>query len=753
MADADYPTNEIADLPGVSTFGHTFSYAVWTPGTEITMCNVPWNSDYRDIVKFPSKTALHSYLKTSSRVGPVINMDRMTYARPGAPIRVNIPFNEAYKYNYIRVRNSPQPVKGTTHRPDGVFPTFEETASQVLYYFVTDVRYLAPNTTEIVVQLDVWQSFSDAITFGNCYIERGHIGIANTNNFRDNGREFLTIPEGLDVGGEYVINDVFEHRIADVGGNEEAKPSVIVASTTSLQADAGDVNDPVLTSASGSMYAGLPNGCDLYLFPTIKVWKNYLSSVADKPWVTQGIISVTAVPASFTQNLNLQDPTIAELFVTVDDEGSPAVAWRLLGGDAGGAGIRGGNDAITLRADWRSDIDLGRYSRLKKFLTYPYTIVELTTYSGTPLVLKPESMGGPHLRVIEKMYVGIPSPRVAYIPYRYNAKVSATLEQGGDGAIHNDGGEMFDMMTGIFNMPTFSVVNNGYMSYMAANVNGIAYQHSSADWAQQRATQGADVASANEFRSLGNTYNAGKRQIDAMGKTAQLNVDTAMYKGMQSLGNSTANGLQGVVSGNPMAGVNGIQGQVNSAVDFGISANQTVKQFGIDVAVAGGNNAQSFKTGLENNDSNLEYANFAAKGDYQNAIAGINAKVQDAKMTQPTTSGQIGGDAFILAVHRWALWAKVKTLQPAVMAMIGEYWLRYGYAVNRFSTIPSDFQVMENFTYWKLRETYIQSSSCPEMFRQTIRGIFEKGVTVWGDADDIGMIDIANNPPKAGITL
>ena len=751
MSTADYPSNEIGDLPGIHASGHTFSYAVWTPGTEITMCNVPWNNDYRDIVKFADKTALHTYLKNSARVGPTVNMDRLTYARPGEPIRINIPFNEVYKYNYIRVRNSPQPVKGVTHRPDGAFPTFEETSSQVLYYFITDVRHIAPNTTEIIVQLDVWQSFSDSITFGNCYIERGHIGIANENNFADNGRKFLTIPEGLDVGGEYVINGVYEHRIADVGGNNVAKPSVLVVSTTSLMADPGDVDNPKLTTASGSLYGGLPNGCDLYLFVSIDSWKGYLASVADKPWVSQGIISVTTVPASFADNLDLVDPNVAEIFLA-GGEANPA--FRLVGGDAGGAGLRGGTtDVVTMRANWRNDIDLGRYSLLKKFLTYPYTIVELTTYSGTPLILKPESMQSPDLKVIEKMYVAPPSPRVAYMPYRYNTKYGHIDETGGDGALHNDGGEMFDMMTGIFNMPTFSVVNNGYMSYMAANAHGIAYQHSSADWSQARATQGADVANANAFRSAGATYQSGKRAMQAMGQTANLASETAMYRGMQQLGNHTADGLQSVMSGNPNGGINAMQGQVNSGIDYAITANQISKQFGIDYSVAAGNNATAFKTANQNNDSNLEYANFAAKGDYENAIAGINAKVQDARMTQPTTSGQIGGDAFILAVHRWALWAKVKVVQPAVMAAVGEYWLRYGYAVNRFSTIPNDFQVMSKFTYWKLRETYIQSSQCPETFRQTIRGIFEKGVTVWSNADDIGMIDIADNVPKAGVTL
>ena len=87
-----YPSNEIGQLPGVSSFGSMFSYAAWTPGTTVTLCNVPWNNDYRDIVRYPSSTALNTYLDGAARSGPRITIDKMTYCRVGVPIRVNLPF-------------------------------------------------------------------------------------------------------------------------------------------------------------------------------------------------------------------------------------------------------------------------------------------------------------------------------------------------------------------------------------------------------------------------------------------------------------------------------------------------------------------------------------------------------------------------------------------------------------------------------------------------------------------------------------
>lgn len=39
----------INSLPEKSVFGTQFDYAVWGPGTEVTLCNVPWDSMYRDV--------------------------------------------------------------------------------------------------------------------------------------------------------------------------------------------------------------------------------------------------------------------------------------------------------------------------------------------------------------------------------------------------------------------------------------------------------------------------------------------------------------------------------------------------------------------------------------------------------------------------------------------------------------------------------------------------------------------------------
>ena len=106
----------------------------------------------------------------------------------------------------------------------------------------------------------------------------------------------------------------------------------------------------------------------------------------------------------------------------------------------------------------------------------------------------------------------------------------------------------------------------------------------------------------------------------------------------------------------------------------------------------------------------------------------------------------------MLAAESWSIVERLKFIPEDAVRRIGEFWLRYGYAMNSPVVPPADFRCMEHFTYWKMAEMNISRSTMPETFRQTIRGIFEKGVTVWHkDQTMIGRIDWANNKPLKGI--
>lgn len=706
--------NQIGNPPLDYPAGLSFDYSVWSPGTVVTLCSVPWGSDYRDVVKFDDHAALNRYL--DDRSGPTVTYERMSYARVGDPVRIPLPFNDAYRFNYLRVTNNRQPV-GESHQ-------------RSYYYFIQDVRHISPNTTELVIQLDVWQSFNHYMEFGTCYLERGHAAIADNKAMDNYGRKYLTQPEGMDLGGEYAIDHVYRKDLG-TAAYPYSSFNVLVASTVRLAGDLGSMESPQLTTAGGSDAEGLPNGVEFTLFETVGRYMEFMALISQAPWASQGIISVMVIPHGVIDltKCNMTTITVKGQTKSILSVGLTAIKT---------------SEVVTLANDFRADLQNKkltgtRYENLTKFLTYPYTLVELTTYTGTPLILKPEAISAKTLSCTQMNHVVLPGPRIAFTPRDYN-KGTAT----GDGI--DDGGEFMDMQTGFFNFPTFSVVNNGYMSYMASQANTIAYQHQAADWSQQRALTGNQLgydqssAGMQLNSTLTNMQNTNANQVNSL----QNNVATqrAVVGAVQDIGGGLGGGAAGLAGGAVKAAFRG----VDTAI--GINANNQATNLATGLGSAR-TNATNANAGYVR-DTNKDYADFAAKGDYSNSIAAINAKVQDAKMIQPTTSGQVGGDAFMLATYKWQLVAKVKMIQENAMNVIGEYWLRYGYAINRFMKMPKSLMTMEKFTYWRVKELYITSANTPEFAKQTIRGIFEKGVTVWANAADIGRIDIADNEPIRG---
>jgi hypothetical protein len=742
--------NQIKDPPLDSDFGYQFNYANWVAGTRVSLVNVPWNNDYRDVVRFANRAALSAYI-TSLEVAEFV-IDDMIRLKVGEPVRIDLPFNSVYRFNYLRVSNPVGPIPGDIQRD--------------YYYFINDVREIAPNTTELVLQLDVWQSFVYDITLGNCYIERGHIGIANENGFDAFGRNYLTIPEGLDIGGEYMN---IHHRNIDVMRARKDEEdynlfSILIVSTVDLTADAGTIEAPVLKTAKGGNTMGMPNGADVYILggqpeTSIGLLFDYLS---DKPWVSQGIVSISVVPPPQNYGIGGGD------YITIP--GTSISLERLNDVPATSTPY----DMIT---NWRNHAAVNahltnRYKHLKKMLVYPYTILELTTFEGKPIILKPEAWAEPSARVNVRVSYAPPHMRMVISPRRYNAKADSSINtwqippvySGPDRTVEgDDGGDFLDVMTMISDFPSFAIVNNMGIAFLAGNANQLAFSRQSADWAQQRALRGSQVAydqatgamdTARALTDLGNTADYAQTMLGNSNMYAQggINALGSIAGGtvQGGLGGAAA-GPGGAAIGAGMAAVGNTVGSLFGAMGTNQSAETAARAQSLRAAANQAGNIQNNKQAGLIRDTNRDLSQWAAKGDYENSIAGINAKTQDAALTQPSTSGQIGGNAFNIINRAATISLRIKMLDSAALAVVGEYWLRYGYAVRRFGTIPANLMAMTKFTYWKLLETYISGGPMPEGFKQAIRGIFEKGVTVWADPADIGNIDIADNEPLEGI--
>lgn len=760
-----------------------FSWAEWTPNTTLKLCRVPWDASYRDIVRFASRETQREWFNKLDGV----ECRPATMHIFNAPARVELPFNEASNWNYLVAYND--------------YPGLE--GPRAWYYFIQRVEYVNAHCTQLVLMLDVWQSFQHDVTFGSCYVTRGHIGVANERQWNDYGRTYLALPEGLDTGSEMVTTSqeyqsIIEGRHYDIdgGGVDWVDYGLIVVSTTNLTDDPGSTSEPKLTTATGAIFEQETDGCSVYYCENRMAYvANIMAPGTLFPWVTQGICAVYMVPKIPQDYVSRYGHRVTEIYgQSVSEEYGNIYSFN----SSLDSDLR--YEDVMSVANFRNKFNIpARYRNLRKLYCYPFCVIECSCLNGTVITYRPEDIQSDTLTIRETYTYAPSGARINfYIPGYNEAGASTTVPlriNGKDMGLPIDGGEMLNASFGITNLPHFSVANNGGALAMANSAYTRAYAQESAQWTRQKALTSANVANsnaalqreyatrqtnwANENRTATNAITAnslnqslaiGQNQTSQMANLqVEQNIKSNNLNGMASI---IGGGLSAVASLSPLGAVNAVGGAflgsaqtdianygINSsaAVSNSTAAANTANQIATNAAATSQANAYaSGATGLSNqlnavvSQANYGLASYAAQGDYQNAIAGINAQVQQMQLTPPTTSGALGGDMFNLSNGIMGVLVRFKTCAPSALRAAGEYMLRYGYFVQRFVTPPASLECMEKFTFWQMQEAYVRGT-LPEEYRLTIKGMFERGVTVWNRPEYIGVTDWADNDPLPGI--
>lgn len=733
-----------------------FSYAKWTPNTRFKLCNVPWDMGYRDIVAW-DKQAQQAYF---NRLEGVEFRD-CTMAKYGLPVRLPIPFTQASQYNYLIATND-----------------YDFDTPRSWYYFIQTCDYVNANTTQLNIQLDVWQSFQHDIVLGNAYVERGHVGVANENQWHDYGKTYLDLPEGLDTGKSTVLVNESWTSLMGAGSGDVYGFGLLIISTTNLLRNPGTKDNPIIHSAVGSFFESQANGTEVYYLDNPWDIFKVFDAGTECPWVTQGICGIYAVPPIPGSLLRTDAAKITDMFGK--NAGFQGGCWLVKG--AATSSTSRYADIINLK-NFRDSFRLpDRYQYLKKFLTAPYAYIECSCLNGTVITYEPEQIPSADLTIRETWNYAPPSPRLNFYARGYHAGSLGDRQPLPDGrGLPIDTGEMLNASFGITDFPTFMAVNNGSALALANSAYTRQYAEQSAGWAYQKTQMGVNNAYAQA--QLGTQYASQQNRREASNRnamnaisnqSAQMSTDLALknlgFNNQMSQLNTLGSGALSAVGAAAAGNMGGVAGAVAGAAigawtnqrtyDNNVSsANQQLANTRAtnDASTSQANAYSLAQTNLGNQqtmqfaDMNRQLAMATAQGDYQNTIAGINAQVQQTQTVPPTTSGALGGDAFNLANGLIGVMVRFRQISPAAMQAIGEVWLRYGYYVQRFMRLPTNLMAMSNFTYWKLHELYVRSSTCPEEYRLTVRGIFESGVTVWTDPDKIGVTDYADNTPLPGI--
>lgn len=696
----------------------------WPVGTEVTLIQVPWDANYRDIVIWDDVQQRNTYLDAQALSGTGWRSKRFSYCRPNDPISVPVPYSAAYKYNYAVVQNPMQPVDG-------------EEQPLKLCYFILSTDYVAPGTTQLTLQLDVIQTYQFSVCLGNMFVERGHMGVSNA--VFKNGvqnlqgqylRKYLNVPEGLDVGDSYVMANHEWYPLTDASTFDIGK--IIIISSADLAADPGTVDNPNLNVADGQNADGIPSGCNVYSM-TLSTFKAVLNAMKEKSWVAQCIQSVSTFPARL-----LSAGTDVQLF------GNSGITMQFLG------------ETDTLELPLKTYATTGNiyqqlsngvpdgYHNLYKAYTYPYSVIELTAYNGNSVFVKPELVYGNTLALTVIGCAVAPFARIGVFPTNYGqafeggqpVNYNQYTWHGFDGSDHRGvipSGDFLDSCLWLADFPQFSIVNSNYITYLASTAHTRAYQYESAGWQNAKSNAASDLAYS-----------------QAMNQTA-LNEANRYDQG--PIGAPQIANYAGQAMGAIESGLNRLTGQPvvsSNEVTLAGAANYLAQRQTGNLAF---NATQDLSRQVAG--QNLDYAKYAARGDYANQIAAINATVQDAALQAPSTVGQMGGQGFMWKNGLVGFAVNYKTAGGAAMRTVCDFWARYGYKIQRFYNFGNAkmtaLKIMNHFSYWKVSETYITCAKANEAEKDAIRGVLEKGVTVWGKPSEIGNIAPVVNTPLYNI--
>ena len=717
--------SEIYSMPPETRAGLSFDYSVWSAGSVITMVNVPFDNSYRDIVDWNAYGHTpYAYVKSFNNLHKV-EINQMTYLAQGKPIRIPTPFTKANQYNYVMVENPGRPVNSVA---------FEGYTPSVFFYFITSIDYIAPNTTQLTLQLDVWTTYYQKINFGRSYLERGHIGICATDSFDNYGKNWLTQPEGLDLGSEHQIMRTYRRLLADVLNRDYA---VIITSTISLEKDLGygDASDPKVHMAYPSTTEGLPNGVAIYA-STVNDFKKGMGGLQSFPWIVQGIGSITLVPKDVIDFGRAEKVAVGH--------GDAVANWSVIKDHH----VYINRDYSLNDANFRNELLSllpAEYRQLKKFVTAPYCIVELTTYAGNPVEFRPESIRTAGINIRQYVHIAPPSPSLFFTIKDYNTITESVIVERRSGEVTNEYGEGWDMCTGYTALPTFSAVNNASLNALAGSAHTTAAQINNAKWQQQRAQRAA--SSARDVANAGIAATQAGAENSMWGNSAMAD-SQSRYNNMRATVQAAQGGitaLGGVMGLNGQAAGAGIAQAATAGVNAMISNSQAQSTANIQNQLASGASQISQQQQRTVRDTNYEMAQFAANGDYEAAIASINGQRQDMQVIPPSVVGQTSGYVSAMVSQGLVIDARIRFLSPNAMRSVGDFWLRYGYLMNVWINMPNKLSLMTEFTYWKLVECYLVDTFIPEGFKSTVRGIFEKGVTVWRSPQKIGNTNIRNN--------
>lgn len=200
-----------------------------TPDTNLTLIKLPIELDSNNQLTFLNATAQHTYF---DGLTGNLDVENFTYQRKDSVIRYPAHMDTIINYNYCMYQN-------------------ENYGNKWFYAFITDMKYINDNMTEIYISTDIWQTWQFDITLNPMFVDREIVAKAD-DTFGAN-----RVDEGLELG---------EHLHLATGLTTVLSPYYVIAYTGDKVSDG--TNEVTIPDERGMSINGIPSSVPFIICDT-----------------------------------------------------------------------------------------------------------------------------------------------------------------------------------------------------------------------------------------------------------------------------------------------------------------------------------------------------------------------------------------------------------------------------------------------------------------------------------------------------
>ena len=558
------------------------------------------------------------------------------------------------------------------------------------YAFVDGASYVSNDVTEIYYTIDVLQTFSSDYWFKPCFVERMH-------TYTDVPYE-NTQPEGLELGPDYRI--LKSHEINLVSNSQSGKKFVILATTNPSGAN------PTPSVVGNTVYVLSRIECT-GVTDVMNTVKTYIDN-----GIAANIIGVYTVP-------NVVNPTVSFT---------------------------------------RSKALDGYTPKNMKLYCYPFTFMEMNNRVGDVLELKYENFfktnANTSIKSLEYVFKLQAFTNYSIIPearlFPLNYLVGST-----DGTYQSN--LTYGYSVGYSLFPQGAVSDDSFKAWLAQNqnsyiasLNAIGQQYDTNMAIAQNAYDMASRSASASLESNSNSINTSLANAQMANATAvNVNRRSANAGSVANLANMGTGLIASAVAKNPLsalsAGVSALTAQNSINVNEQNTADTLATQLltaDSSAMTALANSNLAYSTAMKNASTSQASATLSAITSANIATAQLVAKKQDAEHQPSNLRGQVMNAGFNASVGLIGFSVFEKSIRQEYLVQIDDYFEKYGYAVRRLMN-PS---IMTR-PHW----TYLKTCGCNidgvinAQDAQTIKGIYDNGITTWKKLEEIGNYTLNNH--------